>query len=223
MLRQALIAAGGKGTRLGALAKKYGNKSMVPINGKPILLYTIQWLKDAGIQEVIVSVNYAEQYEVIRDLLAHEPGVRVIRNNFRQSSAQSIPTARHLLDARFLFVYGHAPVPVEHIRLMDTASHGHVVASAYPTTSQGAGRKPVAINENGYVVLNEEGSLFIEPPHILNTEFVRILAKTGSWKESFRRYKKHIFGVRANHPSEFHYPKDFERFKRIMMMKLKGG
>lgn len=49
MIRQAVVAAGGKGTRLGQLAKKYGNKSLIPIEGKPILLHTIQWLEEAGL------------------------------------------------------------------------------------------------------------------------------------------------------------------------------
>jgi len=41
MVERALVTGGGKGRRLGLLAFKYGNKSLIPIKGKPMICYTI--------------------------------------------------------------------------------------------------------------------------------------------------------------------------------------
>ena len=48
---QAVIMAGGKGTRLGVLTRDIP-KPMVPINGKPILLHQIENLRENGILDI---------------------------------------------------------------------------------------------------------------------------------------------------------------------------
>ena len=45
---QAVIMAGGKGTRLAAITKDEIPKPMVPVNGKPLLLWQIEELKKNG-------------------------------------------------------------------------------------------------------------------------------------------------------------------------------
>jgi dTDP-glucose pyrophosphorylase len=57
---QAIIMAGGLGSRLGELTK-HTPKPMLEINGKPILEYCIKQLEDAGIEEIYVSVNYLSE------------------------------------------------------------------------------------------------------------------------------------------------------------------
>jgi D-glycero-D-manno-heptose 1,7-bisphosphate phosphatase len=50
---QAVILAGGKGTRLGKLGKKVP-KAMVDIHGKPFLELIIEQLKKKGIKKFLV-------------------------------------------------------------------------------------------------------------------------------------------------------------------------
>jgi NDP-sugar pyrophosphorylase family protein len=57
---QALILAGGKGTRLRPLTV-YTPKPIVPICNRPFLLYQIETLKRAGIKDIILSLNYQPQ------------------------------------------------------------------------------------------------------------------------------------------------------------------
>ncbi len=54
---QALILAGGKGTRLRPLTV-YTPKPIVPVMNRPFLLYQLEILKKAGITDITLSLNY---------------------------------------------------------------------------------------------------------------------------------------------------------------------
>ena len=54
---QALILAGGKGTRLRPLTL-YTPKPIVPIANRPFLFYQLETLRQAGITDIILSLNY---------------------------------------------------------------------------------------------------------------------------------------------------------------------
>ena len=55
---QAVIMAGGKGTRLAALTKDEIPKPMVPVAGKPLLLWQIERLKENGITDIIMVIGH---------------------------------------------------------------------------------------------------------------------------------------------------------------------
>ena len=59
----ALVLAGGKGERLRPLTDTVP-KPMAPVAGRPILEYQIDWLKDAGVENVVFLVGY--RWESIR-------------------------------------------------------------------------------------------------------------------------------------------------------------
>jgi len=63
---QALILAGGKGTRLRPLTV-YTPKPIVPVLNRSFLLYQLEILRRAGIKEIILSLNY--QPDKIRQIL----------------------------------------------------------------------------------------------------------------------------------------------------------
>lgn len=60
----ALILAGGKGERLRPLTDTLP-KPMVPVCGKPILWHQVQWLKEAGVTDVVFLAGY--RWEAIQD------------------------------------------------------------------------------------------------------------------------------------------------------------
>lgn len=61
---EAIIIAGGKGTRLQSVIKEIP-KPMAPINGRPFLEYLLDYLMRSGCSKVILSVGY--KYNVIYD------------------------------------------------------------------------------------------------------------------------------------------------------------
>lgn len=66
MTNCAIILAGGKGERLRPLTNDRP-KPMIDINGQPILLYIIEQLVKAGIEEVVFACSY--MHEVIEDYI----------------------------------------------------------------------------------------------------------------------------------------------------------
>jgi len=56
---QAIIMAAGKGSRLGELTKGYP-KSFVEINGKKLIEYNMDMLRDIGVEKIIIVTGYRE-------------------------------------------------------------------------------------------------------------------------------------------------------------------
>jgi D-glycero-alpha-D-manno-heptose 1-phosphate guanylyltransferase len=56
-MKEAIILAGGKGTRLHKVISDVP-KPMAPVDGKPFLLYVLQWLEKHKIEKIIVSAGY---------------------------------------------------------------------------------------------------------------------------------------------------------------------
>lgn len=60
MLETAVIIAGGEGSRLKPLSNNKP-KAMVEINGRPMLFWTLRWLKFHGIKNVVIGVAYKKE------------------------------------------------------------------------------------------------------------------------------------------------------------------
>ena len=57
MIREAIILAGGLGTRLRSVIEELP-KPMAPIGGQPFLAYLLRYLSDQGLKRIILSVGY---------------------------------------------------------------------------------------------------------------------------------------------------------------------
>lgn len=67
-ITRAIILAGGKGERL----RPYTNdrpKPMVEVAGKPIIVYILEQIKQAGVEEVVIACSYL--HEVLQDYLGN--------------------------------------------------------------------------------------------------------------------------------------------------------
>ncbi|MFH1257072.1 MAG: nucleotidyltransferase family protein [Candidatus Diapherotrites archaeon] len=64
MIRKAFILAGGKGERLRPLTNEIP-KPLIEVKGKPILQYSVELLREAGVKEIVLGVGYkAEKIKV---------------------------------------------------------------------------------------------------------------------------------------------------------------
>ncbi len=69
MIKEAIVLAGGLGTRLQSVVKDIP-KPMADINGEPFLKYLLDYLSLNGIEKVVLSVGF--RYEVIKDYFGNK-------------------------------------------------------------------------------------------------------------------------------------------------------
>lgn len=106
---QAVIMAGGKGTRLLSLTNNEIPKPMVEVCGKPILLWQIEKLKENNIKDIILIVGHLK--EVIIDYFkdGKQFGVNIsyIEENKPLGSAGALSLLKKdLIDDKFLLIFG---------------------------------------------------------------------------------------------------------------------
>jgi mannose-1-phosphate guanylyltransferase len=116
---QALILAGGEGTRLRPLTYTVP-KPVLPLAGRPHIAYVIDWLRDHGVDDVIVSCGFLAQG--MRDALASlEPGVeiRYAEEPDPRGTAGAIRYAEEMLADRFLVLNGDVLCDLDLTALID--------------------------------------------------------------------------------------------------------
>jgi D,D-heptose 1,7-bisphosphate phosphatase len=117
MIKQAVILAGGKGTRLGKLTLRVP-KPMVEIAGRPVLQHQIEFLKKSGIRKIWVLTGYLS--EVIENFCSSGKwGIEVVcvktPENF--SNSQRLLGLRKTLKEDFFLIYGDVVVNFDFRRL----------------------------------------------------------------------------------------------------------
>lgn len=119
-IRQAVILAGGLGTRMGSLTQTLP-KPMIPVHGKPFLEYIIELLKKNGIEEVIILTGYL--HEKIENYFkdGREFGLR-IKYSFspvEDETGTRIRKSKELLQDKFLLLYADNYWPLDLKKLSD--------------------------------------------------------------------------------------------------------
>jgi mannose-1-phosphate guanylyltransferase len=125
---QALILAGGEGTRLRPLTYTVP-KPVLPLAGRPHIAYVIDWLARHGVDDVIVSCGHLA--EGMRSALAAlEPGVRIryAEEPDARGTAGAIRFAEDLLADRFLVLNGDILCDLDLTALIE--QHGSTGARA---------------------------------------------------------------------------------------------
>lgn len=113
-MKQAVILAGGKGTRL---RERLGDlpKSMIPIGGKPLLEHQIDLARSFGFGRIVIFVGHLE--EVIRKHFGDGAkwGVKISYQIEREplGTAGAVLAGLNSLDENFVVIYGDVMVNVD--------------------------------------------------------------------------------------------------------------
>jgi NDP-sugar pyrophosphorylase family protein len=99
---QAVILAGGKGTRLGKLGKKVP-KAMVDIHGKPFLELIIEQLKKKGIKKFLVLTGYKK--EIIHNYFRNNNNIKMYKGKTNWNMLTRLLKAKKLIKNFFLLMY----------------------------------------------------------------------------------------------------------------------
>lgn len=137
---QALIMAGGKGTRLSSVTKNIP-KPMVQIDGKPLLEHQIENLKESGINKIILAVGYLG--DVIRGYFKDGSGISPSTNKpfgvdidyFVEETplgtAGALGKLTDRLDETFVLVFGDLFTGVDYRRFLAFHERKHARASLF--------------------------------------------------------------------------------------------
>ena len=112
-MKQALILSGGQGTRA---RSRIGNKpkSLIEINGKPLLLYQLDLLKKYNFTEVLILVNHLAD-QIIQYINSNQDwgiNIKVIDEEVPMGTAGAVINCMSLLEDNFLVMYGDTMLDV---------------------------------------------------------------------------------------------------------------
>lgn len=122
-IRQAVILAGGKGTRLGAITRKVP-KPMLPIaDGLPFLDYLLEMVERHGYSDIILLGGYLGEVleAAYNGRRIGGATIRVLREQVPLGTAGALTVAREKLDPRFLMMNGDAFFDIN-LRALEQAS-----------------------------------------------------------------------------------------------------
>ena len=104
---QAVILVGGEGTRLRPLTSTVP-KPVVPLVDRPFLGYMLEWLRDHGVNDVVMSMGYLAT--AVRNVLGDGSGyglrIRYVEEPDPRGTAGALKYAEELLEDRFLMLNG---------------------------------------------------------------------------------------------------------------------
>lgn len=116
---QAVIMAGGKGTRLATITKNIP-KPMVPIEGKPLLEYQIENLKENGVKSVILIVGHLG--DVIRNHFGDGSRFGISIRYFVEAvplgTAGALTKVKDWLEDTFFLVFGDLFININYDRFL---------------------------------------------------------------------------------------------------------
>jgi D-glycero-D-manno-heptose 1,7-bisphosphate phosphatase len=151
--RQAVIVAGGRGSRLGPLTE-LRPKPMIEVHGRPFLEYLIALLREQGFNEVWLLLGYLP--DVVRDYFGDGRGFGLhIRYSITPAEALTVArlkAARSHLDRHFLLMYcdNYWPMVFEPMWRRFVASRAQAMVTVY-ANKDGYTSDTVKLGPGGYV------------------------------------------------------------------------
>jgi NDP-sugar pyrophosphorylase family protein len=169
-IRQAVILAGGKGTRLGAITETIP-KPMLPIAGDRLFLdYLLEMIERHGYHDILLLGGYlGEVLETAYDgRRIGDAIVRVLREPAPLGTAGALTIARESLDPRFLMMNGDAFFDINLRALEQASQQDGAMATLALRSVADAGRYGRVIEEHGSVVAFLEKDLSRPGPGVIN-------------------------------------------------------
>lgn len=153
VIKQAVILAGGQGTRLRPLTLTTP-KPMVRIHGKPFLEYIIELLAKNGIEEVVILVGYLHKKitNYFKDGRKFGVKIRYAYSPPESDTGTRLKEAKPLLKKRFLLLYGDNYWPLDLKKILNFYSSKNVssLVTVYSNFDKST-KNNMYINTDGFV------------------------------------------------------------------------
>lgn len=157
---QALVLAGGEGTRLRPLTSTIP-KPVVPLAGKPFIVYMLEWLRGHGVTEVILACGFMA--DDVRAVLGDSAGLGLrllyVEEPRPLGTGGALKFAQDLLQERFLMLNGDVLTDID----LAAVLRQHEATGALATLALVQVADPSAY---GLVALHDDHSVraFVEKP-----------------------------------------------------------
>lgn len=120
-IKKAFILAGGRGIKMRPFTYEMP-KTLIPVHGKPILEYTVEMLRVAGITDIVIFVGYLG--EKIREHFGDGSrfGVSITYVAEKKEGGTAVPlrdAKKHLTSGPFLMLYGDVLIDINLHDLID--------------------------------------------------------------------------------------------------------
>lgn len=157
---QAVILAGGLGTRLGPLTKDIP-KPMTPIRGKPFLEWQLQYLSQQGLKEFLLLTGYkGDQIEKYFSA-GGRWGWKITYNREEQplGTGGALLNAFEKLPAEFLLFFGDSFLPVQAYEIYEKLKSPNIdiVMAVYDNAEDTTVPYNVALNRENLVTRYQKG------------------------------------------------------------------
>jgi bifunctional UDP-N-acetylglucosamine pyrophosphorylase/glucosamine-1-phosphate N-acetyltransferase len=148
-VHDAVILAAGRGVRLDPITQTRP-KPLIPILGNPLLIHILKVIRDVGIVNFHVVVNYMK--DMVRNTLLNyakhvDVNINIVEQGEELGTAHAVSKVREFVSGRFLLVYGdlfilnslpisaivssHGDVAVGVVRVTDPWNYGVVVTDGF--------------------------------------------------------------------------------------------
>ena len=153
-IKQAVILAGGIGTRLRPLTYDIP-KPMILLNNRPFLEYLIEMLREKGISEVVLLLGYLPEkiVDYFGDGSNFGVKIRYSIGDVSWETGTRIRNAKELLDDHFLLMYCDNYWPLNLKKLVDFYNKHETLAMVTVYTNRdGITRNNILVDDEGYVI-----------------------------------------------------------------------
>ena len=177
----ALVFAGGYGRRILEVSERYGCKSLIPVNGQPLLSYVLASLMSVHRGPIIICVDREDLLPVFRSFLAGYRNCQL--SLFHDSGPGSTVAIVREVAERFgpvpmCVTYGHHPIPPKHFRQMLALESTTLGLSVYKTSSDWT--RKVVLSEGSRIIgirrvcgeSFDENNLYADVPYVFPEKLV---------------------------------------------------
>ncbi len=158
LVKQAVILAGGRGTRLKTLTDNLP-KPMISINRRPFLEYLIDLLKENGIEEIVLLLGYLP--EKIKEYFGNGSkfgiNIKYSIGDVSFETGERIKNAEELLDDNFLLMYCDNYWPLNLKKLVKYHDEHNVLTTVTIYTNKDNFTKSnMKVDNQGYVIFYDK-------------------------------------------------------------------
>lgn len=166
---QGVILAAGHGSRMGPFGDLIP-KPIVPICNKPLLVYQLEYMRAAGVEEVVIIIGHLGHRitQLLGDGSQHGMRVTYIEQEERLGLAHAVGQLEPYVDRPFLLILGDIFFDIPNLSLMMAELEQHNAAAVIAVKQE---TDPEAVKRNFAVILGSDGQVkrVIEKPrHVPN-------------------------------------------------------